>query len=309
MSRIFKWVIQGYARFILAYILSCALSYGVLWTALESLGVEERVYINEDIFIFRIFILLGGSIFIGSHICMTALLRSIYEEGGLLHLPADEIFNPDDAKGFYDSIASGYDDRNSASLHATHGKIIELVKRQTRRGGCVLDLGGGTGKLIAHEFSDRRNLEWHYVDASPSMLARFSNNMDGSALDVVTDLKDINSYLSDRITRAEFHGYFDIILLSLTLTSMHQNPDWEKIANLLKIGGLLIIADIDASYTARNPLYIIENQSRKFALRPRAVPLAGIISEINGKFLDIDHTDFVLQGSTEYSFVVTFKKT
>ena len=48
---------------------------------------------------------------------------------------------------------------------------------------------------------------------------------------------------------------YDVILMSLVLTSMPQLPNFGNIASLLAHGGRLIISDIDPDYTQLQPLY------------------------------------------------------
>ncbi len=162
--------------------------------------------------------------------------------------------------------------------------------------------------MIAHRFGRERSISWHYVDNSAEMLKRFSDNLDDSHIDITTDLKDIHRFLQDKSSDPYFRESFDIVLICLTLTSLKTNPNWSQVTEMLRIGGRLIIADIDAAYTSKNPYYTISQGGVKHALRPRAVPFTSILNEIAGEHLDFDHSYPVKQGERDYAFVAEFIK-
>lgn len=118
--------------------------------------------------------------------------------------------------------------------------IKEIVA--SRKNAKVLDLGGGTGRLIAHHFFGSTDLEWVYVDDSMQMAEQFRSNLAGTKLKKTIRIEEIDDHLKG-VTLVQF----DVIVLSLVLTSMKKNPDWTAIASRLLFGGRLIVAEIDAA--------------------------------------------------------------
>src|SRR6185295_10749781 len=81
------------------------------------------------------------------------------------------VFEVQQALEFYEAVAPFYDARNSKELLHTHAKTIIEIDSQirSRSGALVLDLGGGTGRDIAHHFLHKATVTWLYVDASHAM--------------------------------------------------------------------------------------------------------------------------------------------
>ena len=73
----------------------------------------------------------------------------------------DFTYPTEDALKFYSAIAEGYDSRNSPSLQKSHLCTLEKIESflGQKNNWSVLDLGGGTGKLIALHFFN--NPQWH----------------------------------------------------------------------------------------------------------------------------------------------------
>ena len=76
----------------------------------------------------------------------------------------DHEYAVDRARDFYQQIAPYYDLRNSGNLVSTHlSTVARLQAIRARRSSLqVLDLGGGTGKLIAIHFFNDDAVSWTY---------------------------------------------------------------------------------------------------------------------------------------------------
>ncbi|ABW11783.1 hypothetical protein Franean1_2350 [Parafrankia sp. EAN1pec] len=128
-----------------------------------------------------------------------------------------------------------------------HGRIGRVrpgraLGRRNRR--CVSGVPGRGGVLAgAAEF--RRNLWGHPL---------------GRGSEVVVD--DMNRALD----QLEAHSY-DVIMLSLVLSSMPEPPDFGALRRLLRPGGSLIVTDINPGYTRDNPLYKVWVDGAVVALR------------------------------------------
>jgi ubiquinone/menaquinone biosynthesis C-methylase UbiE len=209
------------------------------------------------------------------------------------------------ARTFYDAIAYEYDQRNSPALLRTHEQVIRSIKATVdgRQNPAVLDLGGGTGKLVAQHFFDSADLRWVYVDESPQMASQFKNNLASTKLNKTTQIEEIAEYL-----RAAVTDQFDVIVLSLVLTSMEKNPDWAAIAARLAPHGRVIVAEIDAAYTALNPHYIVNGGKQRHALKPRLVPLTEILHQAHAAGLKLVTTTPITQSGLTYSFVAELAK-
>lgn len=251
--------------------------------------------------------------------------------------PTGDFFDPEVSVQFYDRIAGKYDDRNSASLHVAHQRVCdEIVDYLNKRKKLklpanarpdvdlsfyaqnvaikVLDLGGGTGKLIAERFLRMSSFEWHYVDESSEMLKIFKENMrpphGKSSSEIIKTfeyLETIEEFLQHRSSSKDFEGRFDLVILSFALTSMHHNPDWGAVTKLISAGGRLIVADIDASYTNRYPHYSVETEHGHCHLKPRAVPMTVIQSEIGRRLIQRIPIP-IRKNKDHYAYVTTFDK-
>jgi ubiquinone/menaquinone biosynthesis C-methylase UbiE len=164
------------------------------------------------------------------------------------------VFEVSEAKSFYKAIAPNYDERNSANLIATHLETIIRINeaREVKPALRVLDLGGGTGQNIATHFFSDASICWTYVDFCPAMVEQLEQHLRRHALsrNLQVLIEDIN-----RVHLILPPESYDIILMSLVLTSMPKLPDFGNIAGLLAPGGRLIISDIDPDYTRLRPFY------------------------------------------------------
>lgn len=186
-----------------------------------------------------------------------------------------------DASEFYGRIAHKYDERNTNYLLQTHRSVTDALRPVVDRipNAKILDLGGGTGRQITDHFHDKKGLSWTYVDNCPNMVTQFEKNLKGTALQrevLNEDVYNIHNKLRGQ--------QFDAIIMSCLLTSLPNLPDFANLLPLLSPHGVIIIADIDPSYTALHPYYSIGVNGDSYALKTNPVnPL-----EICRLFSDID---------------------
>ena len=220
--------------------------------------------------------------------------------------PFDHVYSTNKARDFYNAVAKSYDARNSTFLLHTHREVIRRIKEyvKDRDGWHVLDLGGGTGQLIASHFYDNQRGEWTSVDSSPNMVAQFQHNMQGVKLTTGVVLRDIFEFLAD----VRHPKKYDVVLIVLVLSSLPHDADWAKVAKLVKPGGALIVADIEPSYTAIHPHFTVLVEGRSHALRMRPTHLSELIPMITQSGLTQAGTQSVKQEQTNYSFVSVFNK-
>ena len=99
---------------------------------------------------------------------------------------------------------------------------------------------------------------------------------------------------------------FDVIVLSLVLSSMPALPDFGPIARLLAPGGLLVVTDISPGYTTDNPLYKVATEDRVVALRTKAVEPYEVIRRAIAAGLRVTRQRPLGEGNTYYSFLTVF---
>lgn len=178
----------------------------------------------------------------------------------------DSEFSVDQAQDFYQHIALHYDQRNSGKLIRTHRQTADLIRQfqEARPELHVLDLGAGTGVHIASSFINNRAMSWDYVDFSSAMHQQFQSHFSNSALasQITTQLGEIHSVIGD-LDEASY----DVVILSLVLSSMPRIPDFSQLARLITPGGVIIISDIDPGYAALHPHYAVEVDGTRYALK------------------------------------------
>lgn len=304
------WLVKHWWGLLVAYVISLGVSYSLILAKFELFGVPNNFTLPWPLFTQRSTYHIIGSFLLGTHIALVLelIFRRFYwkiKTEFSESLPFDKGYAVAESKYFYDSIAGQYDQRNSPSLLRTHELVIRSIKNTVvgRKDVCVLDLGGGTGKLIAHHFFDNAEIHWIYVDESALMVEQFRRNLESTNLNKSVEVEEISLYLQRHSSR-----FYDIVLMSLVLTSMERNPDWTLIASRLKPDGRLIIADIDAAYTVTHPYYIVSSGVLRHALRPRAVALTQIIHETRIAGLKLEHSYPIPEGGLNYAFVAEFSK-
>ncbi|NTU72481.1 MAG: class I SAM-dependent methyltransferase [Coriobacteriia bacterium] len=221
----------------------------------------------------------------------------------------DRVYSADNSARFYDVIAAGYDARNSDLLLETHKKVNEAIDALVSGlpTWSVLDLCGGTGKQIAFHFANCAQGHWLYVDASQGMLDQFNRNLRNLALPVETRHEDVFSFLDD----LRGQNKHDVVLFALALSSLSHNPDWSKVAKLVKPGGALVIAEIEPSYATIHPFFSVLVGKKSHALMTRQVHSSDLISEITeaGLVFDPTATKLVREGGKTYSYIQVFHRT
>jgi ubiquinone/menaquinone biosynthesis C-methylase UbiE len=245
--------------------------------------------------------------------------RRSTEEREALHRPTlarqpeeavDREYPVDRARDFYQEIAPNYDLRNSGSLVSTHlAAVAQLQATRAQRSTLrVLDLGGGTGKLIAIHFFNDAAVSWTYVDFCPAMAAQFRRNLAGYPLGV--NSKVVVEDLTRALQQLEPASY-DVVMLSLVLSSMPNPPDFALIARVLAPGGSLIVTDINPGYTHANPLYRVSVDGAVVALRTTPVDPLDVIRRAEAAGLRESAKKAIGEGegSTYYSFMVVFTAT
>jgi SAM-dependent methyltransferase len=209
------------------------------------------------------------------------------------------------SREFYQEIAAYYDLRSSGNLVSTYlATVGQLQETHKRRGPLrVLDLGGGTGKLIAIHFFNDDDIAWTYVDSCPTMGEKFRHNLAGTPLGANSET--IIDTISAAVQDFERES-FDIIILSLVLSSMPALPDFHDIARLLVPGGQLIVTDISPGYTRAHPLYRVVVSGRVVALRTQAVDPYEVIRRATAAGLQATRQRTLGEGNTYYSFMTVF---
>lgn len=220
-------------------------------------------------------------------------------------LRVDREYGVHKSREFYQEIAPYYDLRNTGNLVSTHlATVAQLQEAHAQRGPLrVLDLGGGTGKLIAIHFFNDDDIAWTLVDSCPAMGEEFRRNLVGTPLGAHSKI------ILDDLTVAvrEFEPEsFDVIVLSLVLSSMPALPDFQDIGRLLTPGGQLIVTDISPGYTHANPLYKVAVRGRVVALRTQAVDPYEVIRRATAAGLRATRQRTLGEGNSYYSFLTVF---
>lgn len=299
-----EWLRKHWWGLLIAYCVAIAGSYIAIWIVVEPLGIPDNFTTLSPMLNARATYHILGSILLGVHVVL--LLELLVRKRHWTALAGQPIpsfdrgYGVQHSKAFYDTIASRYDQRNSPSLLRTHEQVITSIKKATigRKASKILDLGGGTGKLVAHHFFDCDHFHWTYVDESPQMVEQFKNNLAGTKLTKTVRIEEISEYL-----RCVSVDQFDVIVLSFVLTSMERNPDWKAIALRLAHDGRVIIAEIDAAYTATNPYYVVKTAGQRHALHPRLVPLTDVLHGAQAAGLELVKSHPITQAELPYAFV------
>jgi ubiquinone/menaquinone biosynthesis C-methylase UbiE len=234
------------------------------------------------------------------------LKNPTYRESNTADDDPDSLYGLDRSVDFYNRISSIYDARNSEQLLETHMRIIHLINHETKNNAefRILDIGGGTGKIIATQFFDKKNFHWCCVDPSKNMNSAFRMNMSVATIDFElfeSSIYELPMELKER--------RFDIIVISCVLTSLSRDPDFSQIGSMLSENGILIIADIDPTYTQIRPYYDFKIDANRIALTPRMVNPLDLISKMKKENLILT-TCYTIENrkKEKYSYVLKFRK-
>ncbi|MGH3936437.1 MAG: hypothetical protein ACRDS1_15910, partial [Pseudonocardiaceae bacterium] len=160
-----------------------------------------------------------------------------------------------------------------------------------------------TGKLIAIHFFNDDSVSWTYVDFCLAMAAEFRRNLAGTPLG--TNSKTMVEDLTQAIKRLPLASY-DVVMLSLVLSSMPTLPDFAPIAQLLDSGGSLIVTDINPGYTHDNPLYKVAVEGSVAALWTTPVDPYEVIRRAAAAGLHATEQKMIGEGNAYYSFLTVF---
>ena len=220
----------------------------------------------------------------------------------------DLVYTSNEAAQFYGKIAAQYDVRNIGPLLSTQMLTKSQIRRAwgTKPALDVLDLGGGTGREIATHFAEEEDVTWTYVDFCPAMVAQFQSNL----VDNLPVRMKVNVRVEDilHVHRTLQPESYDVVLLSLVLTSMPEPPNLAAIATLLRTVGTLIVSDIDPLYTERNPLYTVRVDDSTYSLRTAPVQPHQVAGRAAAAGLRHIETATVTRNSSCYAFVTVFTR-
>lgn len=221
----------------------------------------------------------------------------------------DLVFEPSKSSEFYNLTADYYDARNSDDLLASHFRVISEIRSavSTRRRHSVLDLGGGTGIEIANHFAPRREMNWYYVDSSEEMVRTFARNFRRAEMSRTIIYGDAVQQASQF---ADEGDYFDVVVMSWLLSSMPGDFNLSIISQLLRPSSRLIIADAHPSHLAVKPLYGVDTDGKRLALRPRSVDPNSLMEQAKSAGLELSAAphNVCKDDGTIYAFVHVYQK-
>ncbi|MEO7688329.1 MAG: class I SAM-dependent methyltransferase [Sphingomonas sp.] len=220
----------------------------------------------------------------------------------------DRVYDIAESHDFYEKVAFHYDERNTQLRYKAHQRTVGAIRdhlanpdQKTQ----IVDLGCGTGKIIASSFVHQQNLQWVGVDYSEKMLEQFRQNMGENKIEYRTVALDIGIALPEsEISEA------DIILLCFVLTTSRFETILENVMRNIKSGGLLIISDIHPHYTTRRPFYDFEIPIDGYiSLKPNPV-YPDIIEELarHNSFIKKEYDIIYNRDEMPYSFFLSFSK-
>jgi ubiquinone/menaquinone biosynthesis C-methylase UbiE len=214
-----------------------------------------------------------------------------------------KVYQVTESISFYHAIANFYDHRNSAELLQTHRAVIAEIDKCLNKSPQlrVLDLGGGTGKLVAHQFFNNAQMTWTYADPCVPMVEQFKLNLGGELLHTEAHLLTI-----DEACQAFSSASFDVIVVSFVLSSIPQLPDFRKLARLLRANGVLVIAEADPAYSTEEPLYGFATEDGSTALKIRPIHNLELKKECEEAGLTQNFVSLVRKRGIIYSYVASF---
>lgn len=212
----------------------------------------------------------NNSLFIDFFRIVMPALESIEPSDSVFDDNFKKVYTVDEAVDFYQIIANKYDERNTNVVWDTHRQVILAIneKLNKRKEISVLDIGSGTGRLIATHYFDTDNVHWSCIEPSSEMSGQFSENMKLSRVNY--KIHDCSIFEpSDEVDQKKY----DVIILSLVLSSLPKNPDFSYIFDLMEEGGALLITDFYESC----PYYDFHLNNKRIALYTRKVQFIEIL--------------------------------
>ena len=153
----------------------------------------------------------------------------------------------EEIKSRFDNDVERFSNLNTGQVSTIDAQIsLELITEASRRirpnAQNILDIGCGAGNYSLKMLSKIPNLNCTLIDLSKPMLdkakERVSNRTNNSIKIIQGDIREV--YLEEKS--------FDIILAGAVLHHLRNDNDWEmtfqKLYNLLKPGGCLMISDL-----------------------------------------------------------------
>lgn len=204
---------------------------------------------------------------------------------------------------FYDKIAWHYDDEVSEDFVKTHNALNDVILAQIDKkpNPTVLDLGGGTGKILG-TFQKRQGLKWFYCDASRTMNEVFKSNFSGCSIIQETCCMDASAYLKRK------RRTYDVIVMSFVLSSMPRSINFNLLAGSLAAGGALIIAEANPTYSLGKPLFKITTDKRhKLSLKIRPIDESSLADSARTAGLRIIDLVGIDKGDHPYSYIAVFQ--
>lgn len=223
-------------------------------------------------------------------------------------VPFDQVYDLSKAQEFYERVAYQYDQRNTELRYKAHQKTVGAIREKIEgrdKEFRVVDLGCGTGKIIASSFVHSRNLLWIGVDYSAGMLAQFCQNMDESAIRFATVEADIQ----DTMPKEEISSA-DVVLLCFVLTTVQRKNLITDVMGAITAGSSLIISDIHPSYTTTRPYYDFDiPNDGSISLKPQPIYpdiIAKLAAENN--LVQKSYEIIYNRDGVPYSFLLEFTK-
>ena len=233
---------------------------------------------------------------------ISPIIRGEGTKGDVFDDNYSKLYKVENSISFYQTVANKYDERNTNFVFDTHRQVIKKInkKKSMQNSTDVLDIGAGTGRLIATQFSDDKSIRWSCIEPCKGMAKLFKQSMKNSKIEY--EIHDCSVYhLNEKIKSKTY----DIVIMSLLLSSLERDPDFSNIAKLLKPGGNIIIADFHQS----NPYYDFTISAKKIALYTRKVSMIEVIQGCLDSKLALKSLDSI-ENRTNYgkTFIMEFQK-
>lgn len=216
-----------------------------------------------------------------------------------------KVYSTENSIDFYDEIALNYDQRNTRFLYQGHQAVISKIIKLLPEGGSIIDFGCGTGRLIAAHFIHHSNIRWVAIDGSKNMLEQFKSHTKSSTMSVELLHSSITDLAWNDLKES------DLCMVCFTLSSLPSVEYIGHIANKVKKGGALLVADIHPSTTFKSPYYDFDLTDRELgvvALTPQPVFPDKILEILYSKdFLLESHSSISHGSGEEYAFISVYR--